>query len=201
MSLRHSYSLLAPFYDFIVAGPFDRTRRSSISQINNTANKQILINGIGSGLDIPYLPKNAHYTGTDITPNMLKIAQRRALAHAFDIDLICADSLNLPFQDEKFDIVIMHLILAVVPQPALALQEATRVLNAGGSIYILDKFLRPGEFAPARRLLNLLIRHIATRTDVVFEDALSQSPSLKIIRDEPVLANGWFRLIELRKII
>ena len=200
MSLKHSYTLLAPFYDFMVSGALDKARKSSLNRLNNTTNKNILINGIGSGLDIPYLPRNANYTGTDITPGMLKLAQKRALKHSFDIELICADSHKLPFSDGQFDIVVMHLILAVVPNPALALQEANRVLKSGGRLYIFDKFLKPGEFAPVRKLFNLLLRHIATRTDVVFEDTLAQSPSLKIINNKPALANGWFRLIELEKL-
>ncbi len=200
MSLKHSYTLLAPFYDFFVSRPLDEARRNSIQNIKNTAGKSILINGIGSGLDIPYLPTDAQYTGTDITPAMLKIAQRRALEHSFNINFICADSQSLPFNDEQFDIVIMHLILAVVPNPELALQEVNRILKPGGSIYIFDKFLKPGEFAPVRKIFNLFIRHIATRTDVVFEHVLAQSPSLKITNNEPALANGWFRLIELRKV-
>jgi ubiquinone/menaquinone biosynthesis C-methylase UbiE len=199
MSLKHSYTLLAPFYDFLVSRPLDKARQRSILRIKNTINKNILVDGIGSGLDIPYLPRDAQYTGTDLTPAMLNIARQRASKHSFKIDLICADSHKLPFDDEEFDIVIMHLILAVVPQPEIALMEACRVLKPGGHIYIFDKFLKPGESAPFRKLFNLISRHIATRTDVVFEEILSQSPALEIIDDEASLANGWFRLLELRK--
>ncbi|MES0327511.1 MAG: class I SAM-dependent methyltransferase [Gammaproteobacteria bacterium] len=199
MSLKHSYTLLAPFYDFFVSRPLDKARKKSIDRITNTTNKKILINGIGSGLDIPYLPRDAEYTGSDITPAMLKIANHRAAKLSFNIDLICADSQNLPFNNEQFDIVIMHLILAVVPDSNLALLEASRVLKPGGSLFIFDKFLKPDEFAPFRKIFNLFIRHIATRTDVVFEHTLESSPSLKVISNEPALANGWFRLIELKK--
>jgi phosphatidylethanolamine/phosphatidyl-N-methylethanolamine N-methyltransferase len=199
MSLKHSYTLLAPIYDYIVSGPLDAARKNSILSIKDTSNKKILVNGIGSGLDIPHLPQNAKYTGTDITPAMLKLAQRRALKHSFSIDLICADSQNLPFNDGEFDVVIMHLILAVVPQPNLALKEANRVLKTGGSLYILDKFLKPGEFAPIRKIINVISQHIATRLDVVFEDILEQAPSLKVVSNKPALADGWFRLIELEK--
>ncbi|MDH5387015.1 MAG: class I SAM-dependent methyltransferase [Gammaproteobacteria bacterium] len=200
MSLKHSYTLLAPFYDFFVSRPLDTARKKSIAHIENTTNKHILINGIGSGLDIPYLPRDAQYTGSDITPAMLKIAKQRASKLSFNIDLICADSQNLPFTNGQFDIVVMHLILAVVPDPGLALHEASRVLKPGGRIFIFDKFLKPGEFAPFRKIFNMLFRHIATRTDVVFEETLELSPSLKVISNEPSLANGWFRLIELKKI-
>ena len=200
MALKHSYTLLAPVYDFFVSRPLKQARKKSINRILDTANKTILIDGIGTGLDLAYLPTDAEYTGNDITPAMLSIAQKRALENNFNIKLVCADSQQLPFADDAFDIVIMHLILAVVPNPALALQEANRVLKPGGTIYIFDKFLKPDEFAPLRRTLNIFIRHIATRTDVIFEHILEQIPSLKLISNKPTLANGWFRLIELKKI-
>ena len=204
MALKHSYTLLAPIYDSLVSGPLDFYREKSLSRIENTGNKQILINGIGSGLDIPYLPTNACYIGTDITPAMLQRAKKRAHKHSakssLDISFQVADSQALPFEDDHFDIIIMHLILAVVPEPELALQEACRVLKPDGKIYLFDKFIRPGQLAIARRLLSIFIRHIATRTDVVFENVLRTCPQLEVISDEPALAKGWFRLIELKKI-
>lgn len=203
MSLKHSYTLLAPIYDSIVSGPIDAYRIKSISRLKNTKNKQILINGIGSGLDIPYLPDDACYTGTDITPAMLERAKCRnknnSSARALHITFKIADSQALPYQDNSFDFIIMHLILAVVPNPVLALQEASRVLKPGGNIVIFDKFIRPGQLAIVRRLLSIFLRHFATRTDVVFEDVLKTCPQLKLIDDKPALAKGWFRLIELKK--
>ncbi len=200
MALKHSYTLLAPVYDSLVSGPLDFYREKSLARINDTNNKQILINGIGSGLDIPYLSTDACYTGTDITPAMLKRAQNRATTiSSLNINFQLADSHALPFEEDSFDFIIMHLILAVVPDPALALQEACRVLKPGGKIYLFDKFLRPGQLAIARRLLNIFIRHVATRTDVIFEDVLKSCPQLEVTDDEPALAKGWFRLIELKK--
>ena len=203
MALKHSYTVLAPIYDSLVSGPLDSYREKSLSRITDTKNKQILINGIGSGLDIPFLPTDACYVGTDITPAMLRRAEKRASQYStdksLDISFQVADSQALPFEDESFDIIIMHLILAVVPNPVLALQEVSRVLKPSGKIFLFDKFIRPGQLAITRRLLSFFTRHIATRTDVVFEEVLKSCPLLDIIQDEPALAKGWFRLIELEK--
>lgn len=200
MALKHSYSLLAPLYDMAVKGPLDNARRTSIGRLQDIENKDILINGIGTGLDLEHLPHGARYTGSDITPSMLKQADKKLAKHrGLDVELKCADSQQLPFDDETFDIVVMHLILAVVPDPDRALQEAGRVLKNRGSIYILDKFLKPGQRAPIRRGLNTVLRHIATRTDVVFESVLANSTNLHVVSDDPALAGGWFRLIELVK--
>ncbi len=200
MSLKHSYTVLAPLYDAMVEKPLAQQRLVSLARLGDVEGKTILVDGIGSGLDIPHLPPGAKYIGADITPAMLKRAEQRAQNANCDIELVEADCMQLPFDDNQFDHVIMHLILAVVPKPERALQEACRVLKPGGKIFIYDKFIKPGQLALARRLLNLFIRHIATRTDVVFEQVLATCPELVVIKDEPALAGGWFRLIELQKI-
>ena len=109
------------------------------------------------------------------------------------------DSMALPFAEESFDYVVLHLIVAVVPHPEHCLAEAARVLKAGGKIFIFDKFLRPGERAWLRRSLSMVVAKLATRLDVVFEEVLANTPGLSVLSDEPVLAGGWFRLIELQK--
>jgi ubiquinone/menaquinone biosynthesis C-methylase UbiE len=110
------------------------------------------------------------------------------------------DAQSLPFADASFDHVVLHLILAVVPDPAACLRETARVLAPGGNVLIFDKFLRAGQRAPLRRLLNPLVRRVATRFDVVFEDVLRQTPELILEHDQPALAAGWFRRIRLRRL-
>jgi len=199
VALKHSYTFLAPIYDSLVSGPLDVVRIRSLDRLQDIEGKRVLINGICSGLDLPYLPDNAEYIATDITPAMLNRAIKRAAPLSLNIEFQIADSQALPFADDYFDIIVMHLILAVVPNPEKALAEACRVLKLGGKIYIFDKFIRRGQLALVRRFINIFLRHIATRTDVIFEDALQGCDKLRLIKDEPALAAGWFRLIELEK--
>lgn len=174
-------------------------RKSSLQRLQIADSQHILINGIGTGLDLPYLPPHHQYTATDLTPAMLRHCQRRLAESELKMQLHTADAMQLPFADNHFDIVQMNLILAVVPQPLLALQEAIRVLRPGGKIFIMDKFLKVDQAAPLRKAVNLFMRHIATRTDVVFEELLAQCPEVKLTSDQPALLNGWFRLIDLEK--
>lgn len=198
MSLKHSYTLLSPIYDTIVGKATAPMRQASLAQLGEVAGKSILLAGVGTGLDLPYLPTSANYTGIDLTPAMLKRAYPR-IPEGLHIELQVGDVMQLPFSDQQFDSVIMHLILAVVPNPALALREASRVVKPGGRIFILDKFLRPGQLALSRRLLNLFLRHIATRTDVVFEELLEQT-GLQVISDQGFFPGGWFRRIVVEKV-
>ncbi len=198
MSLKHSYNILAPVYDPIVASATLPMRKKSLARLGDVNGKHILLAGVGTGLDLPHLPDGGKYTGLDISTAMMRYAQKR-IPPEQDIDLLHGNVMAMPFDDASFDTVLMHLILAVVPEPQQALREACRVVRPGGQILILDKFIKPGQLAPVRRLINIFLRHIATRTDVVFEDLLTQCPELKLINDSPALASGWFRYIELQK--
>jgi len=199
MGLRESYSLLSSLYDPLVAPATLSMRRRSLEALDDVCDLDILLPGIGTGLDIPYLPPEARYTGIDVTPAMLERARRRAEELGQEIRLQVADVQALPFPEDSFDIVIMHLILAVVPDTRAALCEAHRVLRPGGRIVVLDKFLRPGPAAPFLRLMSPWLSRIATRTDVEFEQVLGECAELTVVSDDPAMAGGWFRRIELRR--
>jgi len=195
--LAYSYRLIAPIYDLVVARALDAARRTSLQSIPRLGELDILVAGIGTGLDLPHLPACHRYVGTDLVAAMMQPA--RARATSLRCAFVRADSMRLPFAAASFDWVLLHLIVAVVPRPAEALAEAARVVRPGGRLLVMDKFLRPNKAAPLRRLLSPLAGRLATRLDVVFEDTLAQVPGLRVVSDRPVLASGWFRSIVLEK--
>ncbi|MGB4877088.1 MAG: phosphatidylethanolamine N-methyltransferase, partial [Candidatus Competibacter sp.] len=71
MSLRYSYTLLAPLYDAFVAPATAAARRDNLALLPQTPDADVLLVGVGSGLDIPLLPRGPRYTGLDLTPAML----------------------------------------------------------------------------------------------------------------------------------
>lgn len=195
MSLRFAYTALAPFYDAIVSRASAQARRASIAALPVEGGQRILLSGVGTGLDLPLLPASHNYVALDLTRAMLERAIPRK--GTLDIAWVQGDSQALPFGDAVFDHAVLHLILAVVPDSVRALRESARVVKPGGSLHILDKFLRPGQRAPLRRALNQLTRHMATRTDVVFEEVLAQVTGLTVAADEAAAFGGWFRRIRL----
>jgi ubiquinone/menaquinone biosynthesis C-methylase UbiE len=156
-----------------------------------------LLSGVGTGLDLPYLPDGHRYVATDLVPAML--ARARSRQEKLNIAWARADSMRLPFAAERFDVVVLHLIVAVVAHPVAVLAEAARVTRTDGMVLVLDKFLESGRHAPVRRWLSPFAARIATRLDVVFEDVLAEVPQLAVLQDEPALAGGWFRHLVLRK--
>jgi ubiquinone/menaquinone biosynthesis C-methylase UbiE len=187
---------VAPFYDVALAVATRAARRRSLIALADQAPREVLLLGVGTGLDLPYLPAQHRYVGLDLTAAMLRRVRPRTAGLNFSA--LRGDAQRLPFADGSFDVAVLHLILAVVPEPALCLAEAARVLRPGGCLLVFDKFLRRGE-GGWKRWLNPLTRHIATRLDVVFEDVHAGVAGLTLVSNQPALASGWFRLIRLRK--
>lgn len=196
-SLRISYSLIAVVYDWFIERPMRAARRRSLTALPVEVPGRVLVSGAGTGLDLPLLPPVHRYVALDFNVAMLRQAVPRGAGR--EIDFVLGDSMALPFADASFDHAVLHLIVAVVPEPQRCLAETARVLKPGGMVILFDKFLHPGERAPLRRLFNLLTRRLATRMDVVFEEVLRAAPELEVVSDVPMLAGGWFRGIVLRK--
>ncbi len=195
--LRRSYSFFAPVYDAFIEAPMRESRRASLSALPTDRPKKVLISGVGTGLDLPLLPDLHHYTALDFNRNMLDHAIPRGAK--LKVGFVLGDSMALPFADEQFDHIVLHLIVAVVPEPRRCLAEAARVLKPGGTVILFDKFLHPHQRAPLRRLFNFFTRRFATRMDVIFEEVLAAAPELEVTSDIPMLGNGWFRRIILHK--
>ena len=191
---RIRYTVWAPFYDALVgAVGFASARRKSIEQLGLRHGNRVLIVGAGTGLDLDYLPQGVEITAIDVTPAMLGRLIRRAARTGRRVSARVMDAQASNIPDESFDAVILHLILAVMPQPELGLKEAARVLKRGGRIAIFDKFLRDHEQpSNVRRLLNLVTRSLFSDINRRLAP-LVHGTGLVVVRDEPAGFGGAFR--------
>jgi phosphatidylethanolamine/phosphatidyl-N-methylethanolamine N-methyltransferase len=193
---RRRYTVWAPVYDFVAR--FGRQRRRSLALLDLKPGERVLLVGAGTGADLPLIPREVSVLATDLTPAML--ARARPRAHA-GIELRVMDGQALDLPDASFDAVILHLILAVIPDPAACLREAARVLRPGGRLAVFDKFLPDGA-RPAlpRRLANTVTRTFFSDINRRVGDILQASGApLSIEHDEPALFGGTFRILLLRK--
>lgn len=197
---RLRYTLWAPAYDVLAgAARFDEARRTSIDRLRLTPGDRVLMVGAGTGLDLAHPPPGIEVTAIDVTPAMLKRLDRRAARDGRVVSTRVMDARTLDFPDGSFDGVVMHLILAVMPQPERGLREAVRVLRPGGRIAVFDKFLGDDE-RPSwkRRLLNACMKPLFSDMNRRLGPMLAGT-SLAIEHDDPAAFRGMYRIVTLRK--
>lgn len=192
------YSVYVPVYDAIGRwfAPF---RRQSIEGLHLEPGQRVLLVGAGTGLDLEHIPHGTHIVATDLTPLMVQQIKVRNRLLFHDLEARVMDGQKLDLDSQSFDSVILHLILAVIPDPVACLQEAERVLKPGGKVAIVDKFLPPNRQASlGRRWINLITFIFATDINRRFEDILKKT-NLELVLDEAVGWKGNLRVIQLKK--
>ena len=143
-----AYSRWAPVYDLIFDLPFHPGRLAAARTAAKAAGAggQILVIGVGTGLELRLLPENVRVTGIDISAPMLHAAEARVerlrLAQVKGLHLM--DACALDFPDGAFDVALAPYVMSVVPQPERALEEAWRVLRPGGSLVVMNHFAASG---------------------------------------------------------
>ena len=143
-----AYSRWAPVYDLIFDLPFHPGRLAAARSAAKAAGPggEILVVGVGTGLELPLLPGNVLVTGIDISAPMLRAAEarvaRKRLAQVKGLHVMDAGVLDFP--DAAFDVALAPYVMSVVPHPGRALEEAWRVLRPGGSLVVMNHFAAPG---------------------------------------------------------
>lgn len=195
---RLCYTLWSPFYDLLVLW-FSAWRRRSINLADLKAGERVLIVGAGTGLDLEFIASGVSITAIDVTPAMLWRLRHRARRLGREVDVRVMDGQALDFPDGIFDVVILHLILAVIPDPVRCARESARVLRLGGRAVVMDKFLadeRP--VPPVLRLINPLLKVLGTNVNRRLGPILEGS-GLRIVHQDAVGPGGFFKIILLRK--
>ena len=79
-------------------------------------------------------------TGIDIAEDMLSIGREKVKAKGLEqrIELICADSENLPFESNKFDATIVSFGVRNFENLDKGLSEILRVIKPGGILIVLE---------------------------------------------------------------
>ena len=192
--LRLRYTLWAPHYDRVTK--LHPQRRRSVELLAPRTGERVLIVGVGTGSDLPYIPLDVEVLATDLTPAML--GQARAHARP-GIEFRVMDGMALELPDGSFDGAILHMLLEVIPDPARCLGEVARVLKPGGRIAVFDKFLPDGDRPTlVRRALLKLLDFVFTSTNRQIGEILARSGALlDVVHDEASV--GAYRHIILRK--
>jgi ubiquinone/menaquinone biosynthesis C-methylase UbiE len=190
---RIRYSGWAPIYD-LIALPTRPMRRRSLALANLQPGERVLFVGAGTGLDLDFVAPGAAITATDLTPAMLERLRRRARRLGLAVDARVMDGQALEFAGGSFDVVVLHFIVAVIPDPVRCLRETARVLRPGGRAVILDKFAPDeGPLPLWLRLLNPPASVFATHVNRRLDPLLSAA-KLCVVHREPAALGGFFQI-------
>ncbi|MBE3070109.1 MAG: methyltransferase domain-containing protein [Planctomycetes bacterium] len=196
---RVRYTLWAPVYDRL-AWVFARRRRRSIKRADLKPGERVLILGAGTGLDLDFIGPGTILTAIDLTPAMLERLRRRAQRLGVEVDTRVMDGAALEFPDGSFDVALLHLIVAVIPDPGRCVREVARVLRPGGRAVIFDKFC-PDDKRPSIvvRILNPIARCLFGTDSTRRLGPILEGSGLKIVHEEPAGLRGLFKIVQVRK--
>jgi len=139
-------------------------------EISKEPFKDFLDIGCGTGNTIEKLSKeypDSHFTGLDLAEKMIEVAKKKVKSD--NVEFLVGDAENLPFEDNKFDIIICKESIHHYPNPEKFFKESYRVLRPNGRLIIVDMNV----FAPLRLFWNkVLFPYVVNMGDChVFNEA------------------------------
>lgn len=147
-----------------VAGDFGKIAEYLIIQAEEFINRRhikpgtrVLDVACGTGnLTIPAARRGARVTGVDIAPNLLEEARERAANEGLSIQFDEGDVVELPYEDNAFDLLISMYGAMFAPAPEIVAEELVRVCRPGGVIAMAN--WTPGGFIG--QMLKTVSRHV-----------------------------------------
>ena len=111
--------------------------------------------GCGTGPAIELLHEKypeKHFTGLDLTPEMIHVAQEKKLSNT---TFVVGDCENIPFPENSFDAIISSNSFHHYPNPQDFFNSAYRVLKKGGMFAIHD-LMSPGRYGDMQAFVQKL---------------------------------------------
>ncbi|WP_152670794.1 class I SAM-dependent methyltransferase [Rubrobacter aplysinae] len=215
------YEHVGGLYDATLGFWSREVRRKAAGALDLEPGQSLLIAGVGTGMELPYLPRDVRGVGVDLSRGMLERAHRRRVELGMSgLSLGIMDARALAFPDGSgdeaahvtgqveagvpsgagFDAIYLPLIVTVVPDGSRVLAEAARVTRPGGRVVIADRFWPEDKRRPAPvRAMSWALGHFAMRFDHRFSEIQAGAPHLVIEDYQRVSPGGFFHLITLRK--
>lgn len=129
------YNLMASYYDTVLEPVLWRLRRKIVKISRIKQGTRVLEIACGTGAQaVRFKRAGADYTGVDLSPAMLQVAEKRGL------ECIHADGTQLAMDSDSFEVATITLALHEV-SPGIRndiLKEMIRVTAPGGSLVVVD---------------------------------------------------------------
>jgi demethylmenaquinone methyltransferase/2-methoxy-6-polyprenyl-1,4-benzoquinol methylase len=155
---------------FLSLGIDIRWRKKAIALLSDSKPKYILDVATGTG-DFAIEALKLHpekVVGVDISEGMLEIGKKKMKANGYGqvIELMTGDSENLPFEENKFDAVIVAFGVRNFENLEKGLGEMLRVMKPGGRVVVLE-FSKPRIF-PMKQLYSFYFKYVLPKIGKLF---------------------------------
>ncbi len=142
-SVRQMFADIASKYDLLndvlSLGIHKKWRRKAVELSNCQIGSAVLDIAAGTGdFSFEFAKITDNVTGVDFCKEMLDIAILKAEKRNSEVEFSVADAMNLPFDDNTFDIVSIAFGIRNVDDTSKAISEMYRVLKPDGRAVILE---------------------------------------------------------------
>lgn len=187
--VKRVFDVLAPFYDALTL-PISRVRDKTVNFTDARSGSRILDVAAGTGKQaFAFAKKGYDVIGIDISEAMLKVADRKNRYE--NVKFKIADAVNLPFEDNSFDVSCVSFALHDMPLAIRekALKEMVRVTKTDGIIVVVDYALPKGKIC--RLLIYNFIKSYEAKYYLEFIksdlEALLKKSGVEVKEELPVL--------------
>lgn len=197
-AIQDAYARLCKYYDVLFGPLLAPARLAAVGAVNNSAGRDILEVGVGTGLALPHYAADKRVTGIDVSPEMLVKARARAAGLANVQAVMEMDAQSTHFADGQFDIAVAMFVASVVPNPRALLAEIRRVVKPGGTMFFVNHFAEENGVPEWwRRGTEAVSKKIGWRADFRLRD-IFDSDDISAASIMPMRPLGFFDLVQLR---
>ena len=118
---------------------YEAHKRALLGDLHGT----VLEIGPGTGVNLAYYPRDAHWIGLEPNPAMHPYIERAASKLGRTVELRQGQAERLDLPDESVDAVVSTLVMCSVDDQRRALQEIRRVLKPGGRYVFIEHVAAP----------------------------------------------------------
>ena len=191
--VRRAYDFYSPIYDFLFKKIFEPGRISAVRLLGSPPPGRVLEVGIGTGLNLPFYPRDIDLVGIDLSEGMLKKAQDKVESLRMGkVTLKVMDASALDFGDGEFAATLATYVISAVPDPVAVLREMCRVTKPGGSLVFLNHFRSQNPVM--RRIEDALApvcAHLGWKTNLALRPLLETVGLTPEVTRRVNLLRGW----------
>lgn len=193
------YRNYSGIYDLVWGKLFESSRAEAIRHLQIQPGYRILEVGVGSGLTLPFYPRDCRVAGIDISDRMLAKARRRVQRGNYrHVTLKRMDASQMAFEDDSFDAVFAAYVITVVPDPKGVISEIKRVCKKNGRIVFLNHFESDNRVVSMieKAISPFCTKRMAFRTDFPVSRLLEED-GLNMVRKRQMPPFNLWRIVEL----